>query len=100
MPKGIEYKTPESAVSSRMIDLYRAASKTLLTHREYQVLQCLGEGYTIPEMKEFLKVSDKTLDSHFRNIRQKFDIENQPVRRLAYIATRIFYGAPSIDPQP
>ncbi|MBC8111615.1 MAG: response regulator transcription factor [Verrucomicrobia bacterium] len=55
-----------------------ANSKTLplLTRREKEVLICIADGLTNPEIAEKLFVSPLTIDSHRKNLLAKFEVKN------------------------
>jgi DNA-binding NarL/FixJ family response regulator len=48
----------------------------LLTRREKEVLICIADGLTNPEIAEKLFVSPLTIDSHRKNLLTKFDVKN------------------------
>ncbi len=47
-----------------------------LTRREEEVLRCIGEGKTTSEMASQLFVSTHTIETHRRNLMQKFNVSN------------------------
>jgi DNA-binding NarL/FixJ family response regulator len=47
-----------------------------LTQREKEVLKLVGEGYTSPEIGDFLYISAKTVDKHRSNIMNKLNLHN------------------------
>jgi len=55
-----------------------------LTHREKEVLECLYTGSTTKEIAENLFISHHTVDSHRKNLIQKFDAKNSI--HLIYLA--------------
>lgn len=50
---------------------------TVLTEREIQVLQLIGEGLTKREIADRLVVSESTVKRHLENIYQKLDVNNK-----------------------
>lgn len=55
-----------------------------LTHREKEVLECLYTGSTTKEIAENLFISHHTVDSHRKNLIQKFEAKNSI--HLIYLA--------------
>lgn len=49
---------------------------SLLTDRELEVLQLVGQGYATQKIAEELHVSGKTIESHYANIKDKLDLKN------------------------
>jgi DNA-binding NarL/FixJ family response regulator len=49
----------------------------VLTDRERQVLQLTAEGLTAEETGERLSISDRTVEKHRENVRQKLDFDNR-----------------------
>ena len=47
-----------------------------LTHREKEVLKLIAEGYTNPQIADKLFVSPHTIDSHRKNLLNKFEVRN------------------------
>lgn len=47
-----------------------------LTRREKEVLRCIGEGKTTNEIGEKLFISPYTVETHRRNLMQKFEVSN------------------------
>lgn len=48
----------------------------MLTDRELEVLQLIGQGYATQKIAGALYVSAKTIDSHYANIKNKLDLQN------------------------
>ena len=48
----------------------------VLTHREKEVLHLIAEGYTNHQMAEKLFISPHTIDSHRKNLLNKFEVKN------------------------
>ena len=48
----------------------------VLTHREKEVLNLIAEGYTNHQMAEKLFISPHTIDSHRKNLLNKFEVKN------------------------
>ncbi|MEJ2157499.1 MAG: response regulator transcription factor [Desulfobacteraceae bacterium] len=79
---GKRYVSPE--VSDKMLNGYMAGSRALksesawetLTQRELEVLKLVGEGYTSPEIADYLCISPKTVDKHRSNIMRKLDLHS------------------------
>lgn len=57
-------------------DMNPGSASELLTPREVEVLKLVGEGYTSPEIAEYLCISPKTVDKHRSNIMQKLDLHS------------------------
>ncbi|MCL5036078.1 MAG: response regulator transcription factor [Chloroflexi bacterium] len=49
---------------------------SMLTNREREVLQLLAEGNTTKEIASLLNISDKTVETHRRQVMNKLDIHN------------------------
>jgi len=47
-----------------------------LTRREQEVLRCIAEGKTTSEIGEVLFISPHTVETHRRNLMQKFEVSN------------------------
>ncbi len=79
---GKRYVSPE--VSDKMLNGYMAGSRALkaesawetLTQRELEILKLVGEGYTSPEIADYLCISPKTVDKHRSNIMRKLDLHS------------------------
>ncbi len=52
------------------------SSPGLLTDRELEVLQLVGQGYSTQKIAEEIYVSGKTVESHYANIKGKLDLKN------------------------
>lgn len=52
------------------------SSPGMLTDRELEVLQLIGQGYSTQKIAETLHVSVKTVESHYANIKDKLDLKN------------------------
>ncbi len=52
------------------------SSAGVLTDRELEVLQLIGQGYSTRRIATALYVSVKTVESHFANIKAKLDLKN------------------------
>lgn len=48
----------------------------VLTHREKEVLHLIAEGYTNHQIAEKLFISPHTIDSHSKNLLNKFEVKN------------------------
>lgn len=90
--KGIEmamlnksFMSHEAAVTLRSND---NNSVPVLTHREKEVLQLIGIGLTNQEIAEKLFISNTTVETHRKNLLQKFGAKNVAV--LINMATK--YG--------
>jgi NarL family two-component system response regulator LiaR len=55
-----------------------AASTSVLTPREREVLQLIVEGYTTPQIADRLHLSAGTVTTHRQHIMDKLDIHNLP----------------------
>lgn len=53
-----------------------SSSSGILSDRELEVLQLLGQGYSTKKIAEELFVSGKTVESHYANIKEKMDLKN------------------------
>ena len=79
---GKRYISPE--VSDKILDGYLEGSRTVksesawetLTPREMEILKLVGEGYTSPEIADFLCISPKTVDKHRSNMMRKLDLHS------------------------
>ena len=54
-----------------------------LTTREREILKLLAEGYTSPEIAEFLHLSVKTVSAHRQHIMEKLDL-HRPAQLIKY----------------
>lgn len=52
------------------------SSPGMLTDRELEVLQLIGQGYSTQKIAEELHVCGKTVESHYANIKDKLDLKN------------------------
>lgn len=52
------------------------SSPGMLTDRELEVLQLIGQGYSTQKIAADLFVSVKTIESHYANIKDKLDLKN------------------------
>jgi len=52
------------------------SSPGMLTDRELEVLQLIGQGYSTQKIADELHVSGKTVESHYANIKDKLDLKN------------------------
>ena len=59
----------------------------VVTRREKEVLELIAEGYTNPEIAERLFVSVNTIDTHRRNLLEKFNVRN--TASLVRMATQL-----------
>jgi DNA-binding NarL/FixJ family response regulator len=79
---GKRYISPE--VSDKILDGYLEGSRAVkpesawetLTPREMEILKLVGEGYTSPEIADFLCISPKTVDKHRSNMMRKLDLHS------------------------
>lgn len=79
---GKRYISPE--VSDKILNGYLEGSRALkpesawetLTPREMEILKLVGEGYTSPEIADFLCISPKTVDKHRSNMMRKLDLHS------------------------
>jgi DNA-binding NarL/FixJ family response regulator len=53
-----------------------ASSTEILSDRELEVLQLIGQGYSTRRIATELYLSVKTIDSHYANIKNKLDLNN------------------------
>ena len=51
-------------------------SKSLLTHREYEILQLIAYEHSSREIASKLYISFETVNSHRKNILEKLDVVN------------------------
>lgn len=79
--QGFSFLSP--SISKVVLDEYikraeqiRAASTDILTQREREVLQLIGEGHTNKEIANILCLSIKTVKRHKENIRNKLNIHD------------------------
>ncbi len=79
---GKRYISPE--VSDKILNGYLEGRRTVkpesawetLTPREMEILKLVGEGYTSPEIADFLCISPKTVDKHRSNMMRKLDLHS------------------------
>lgn len=79
---GKRYISPE--VSDKILNGYLEGSRAVkpesawetLTSREMEILKLVGEGYTSPEIADFLCISPKTVDKHRSNMMRKLDLHS------------------------
>ncbi len=79
---GGHYISPE--ISAKVLEGYLEGKQTIktdptwktLTQRQKEVLKLVGEGYTSPEIGDFLCISPKTVDRHRANIMKKLDLHS------------------------
>lgn len=79
---GKKYISPE--ISGAVLEGYLAGKQTIksgtdwetLTQREKEVLKLVAEGYSSPQIADFLCISPKTADKHRANIMDKLDRHN------------------------
>lgn len=77
---GKRYISPE--VSEKILEGYLEgrrpaeadATWASLTKREKEILKLVAEGYTSPEIADYLCISQKTVDKHRSNIMKKLDL--------------------------
>lgn len=70
----------------------------VLTDRELEVFECLGEGLATHEIGERLYISPKTVDSHRRKIRKKMGFEtNARLRHYAVLWANALSDLTAID---
>lgn len=79
--EGKKFLSPEigEKVLNGFLEMKReevTATWDTLTRREIEVLKLVGEGYTSPEIADFLKISSKTVDKHRSNIMKKLNRHN------------------------
>lgn len=70
----------------RLGDARRPVGADLLTRREWDVLELLGEGYTNKQIAERLVISVKTVSVHVSNVLTKLGAQNRT--EAARFATR------------
>ncbi len=61
-------------MNNQVMDI--ADASTLITHREKEVLGLLSQGYKVKEIADLLFVSHHTVQSHKKNMIQKFNSRN------------------------
>lgn len=54
----------------------KGSSAGVLSDRELEVLQLIGQGYATQKIASELHVSGKTIESHYANIKDKLDLKN------------------------
>jgi DNA-binding CsgD family transcriptional regulator len=94
IPRGIEHKLPVDMKVKKIIDTYNDPSGFLiivsrakdiehlksvykLTRREVEVIHQLTAGKTNKEIADFLKITEKTIETHIANIYGKLLIKNR-----------------------
>ncbi|QJB31575.1 response regulator transcription factor [Chitinophaga oryzae] len=63
-----------------------------LTRREKQILQLVSQGKTTPMMAQELNVSPLTIETHRRNLLQKFDVKNVAELMMAAVQHKMITG--------
>lgn len=63
-----------------------------LTKREKQILQLVSQGKTTPVMAQELNVSPLTIETHRRNLLQKFDVKNVAELMMAAVQHKMIAG--------
>ncbi|WDF67504.1 response regulator transcription factor [Sphingobacterium oryzagri] len=81
----------EQVVSEEMINAVKEKTEEVpfITRREREVLLLLAEGQTTPEIAENLFISKLTVETHRRNLLQKFKVNNSA--SLIHRATEMKY---------
>ena len=96
---GSIYYSSDVAVKMMSFDNNSAQSKKtpkdnkleeILSHRELEVLKCIGEEHTSEEIAKKLSISKRTVDSHRQNIMNKLNVKN--------IAGLVKYALPLLAP--
>jgi DNA-binding NarL/FixJ family response regulator len=81
------YLSPVIAKQIRPNDAATAESSdpmSILTDREFEIFELIGEGYEVREISEALGVSPKTVETHRTNIKEKLKLKNaRQVARMA-----------------
>ena len=74
-----------AAVSTQAVHLFSGknrraddTSTSLLTDREFEVFQFIGQGLTTREMGQRLRLSPKTVETHRLHIREKLRLHSGP----------------------
>lgn len=67
------YLSHDAAISLRSRD---NQNTPILTRREKEVLELIAAGHTNPEIAEKLFISTTTVDTHRKNLLQKFEVKN------------------------
>lgn len=62
--------------------------KSILTNREYEVLQLLTQGYLYKEMAQNLGLSISTIKNHLQNIYQKMHVQNRSEAIIKYLSNK------------
>jgi DNA-binding NarL/FixJ family response regulator len=75
-----------------------AASTEILSDRELEVLQLIGQGYSTRRIATELHVSVKTIESHYANIKDKLDLKNS--HELIQYAVKWSLTENRVIPQP
>lgn len=97
--RGNTYFSPELLRGLDSMELYRVANEPgsgaldRLSHREREVLQLIGEGFTNREIAEELGVSVKTVEAHISRLSQKLGIR----RRGELIRFALRAGVAALD---
>ena len=63
-------------IGNNVTTLRDNSNPATLTHREEEVLKLIADGYTNPQIADKLFVSPHTVDSHRKNLLNKFDVRN------------------------
>lgn len=64
--------------------------KEFFSHREKEVLELLGKGFTTSEIAKELFITEKTVETHRRNMAEKAKVKNT-AELVAFAATRGFF---------
>jgi DNA-binding NarL/FixJ family response regulator len=72
--KGKTYYCPK--IKDIIINLSSETENIFLTHRERQVLKLIAKGYISSQIASELCISENTVETHRRNLFQKFHIKN------------------------
>lgn len=72
-----------------ILDSAKSGALPKITRRETEILQLLAQGMTSPEIAEKMFVSPLTIETHRRNLIQKFNVSNSAA--LIHKATELKY---------
>ena len=75
-PTVAHYFSDESPGASGTKESFIRFSETLVSPREKDVLKLIVEGFTNREIAETLSISEKTVDTHRKNILSKLKLSN------------------------
>jgi DNA-binding NarL/FixJ family response regulator len=74
--KGGVYFSPDVLTSNFIAYSTACHDKTVLSHREKQIVKLIAEGYTSKEIGNLIGISSRTVDTHRSHIMRKLQLDN------------------------